>query len=553
MTQTSQPRTDMHPVSRRSTSLRTRATRLGAGILIGALASTPLTAHAAEPSTAGTTTVRTLAQAAVAAPTAVTATVLDGNRIRVTWQGAASKYVVREAGGLTTVVTGRERTSGQLIADGRSYGYVVTALVNGVESAPTKANVIVLGGAQPKPTPTPTKAVVAAPSDVRATVVDGDRIRVTWQGAASTYVLREAGGLKTVVTGRERTSGQLIDDGRSYGYVVTALVNGVESQPTPANVVVLGGKQPPVQAIPKPAPTPTPTPVPKPTPTPTPTPAPTPAPKPTVTPAPSPSAPVLGKRTGVAFPTAATYALPRDNRQVLTGLVKITKDGTKLSNVVIKGALFIDANNVTLDNVLIDWDRKSHQTSILRVASGRSNVVATNVEIDGNVVAGQSNTWGGGAGTALIGPINLTNFYFHDLSEGVHLSGGMTLRKGLVERINRIGSNHVDALQIYKGSNILVEDVSAIGLNNNGSPSGVNAGLQAGNESGPVSNVTFRRVFFDGGQIAVNVGGGGTNGQVPLRFEDCLAGSRSRYAATKYITGNQTGSLRDEVTGKQYL
>lgn len=218
-----------------------------------------------------------------------------------------------------------------------------------------------------------------------------------------------------------------------------------------------------------------------------------------------------------------------------TGSITATRRGMVIENKVIDGWLRIEADDVTVRNVRIEWNREKWP---VRIADGVSGAKLDRIEIDGNTTS--SSDVQQDAQAIVGGGYTLTNFHIHDVPEGPRPRSDVTMRVGLIERLVPVGSNHVDAMQILGVTkNVRVEQVAIKALTPSGNAKGVNAALQAGTEVGEVNNVVFTRSFFDGGAVPINLGGGGTR-DAAIRFTDNLFGRNARWDLIKYATKAQT-------------
>ncbi|HEY3339504.1 MAG TPA: right-handed parallel beta-helix repeat-containing protein [Propionicimonas sp.] len=223
-----------------------------------------------------------------------------------------------------------------------------------------------------------------------------------------------------------------------------------------------------------------------------PTPAPTPA-KPAPTPTPTP-APVTAPPTG-------GYGVPAGTKlTVVNGDMTITKAGTVVSNVDLRGHLLIQADNVTVKNSVIRggaaatkpkaliqawWQARNLQVvnttlkaanrSLLIDGISGSNYTADRLDVSGIVDAAK-----------VIGPnVTIRNSWFHD---AIHSSNDPN-------QPDR--QTHDDGIQLEGGSNVVIENNKIGGFHN--------AALQVTQNYSATHNVTVRNNQLSGGGCQINV------------------------------------------------
>ncbi|MBZ6075143.1 right-handed parallel beta-helix repeat-containing protein, partial [Microvirga puerhi] len=178
----------------------------------------------------------------------------------------------------------------------------------------------------------------------------------------------------------------------------------------------------------------------------------------------------------MTFPTAATAGLPDGVKLTASGGIIVTKAGTVLDGLDIKGQVYIRAANVTVQNCKITFDGYAP----VRVDQGIQGAVVKNCDIDGmgKALGGIS-----GAGTFL-------NNDIYGITNGINVEGNVAtkIEGNYIHDFRSDNGGHFDGIQIFGGnSNVEVVHNTII---NNGSPNGVSAVFVA-NTFGAVDKVNI--------------------------------------------------------------
>ena len=274
-----------------------------------------------------------------------------------------------------------------------------------------------------------------------------------------------------------------------------------------------------------------------------------PAPKPTTppktTPPPKP-APV------VAAPVAFTggYGVPAGTQlKVVSGNMTVTKAGTVVSNIDLRGSLSIKADNVTVKNSIIRGGAAATRSTALVQAWWRAKnlkVVNTTIKaanrslhIDGlsgsNFTAEGLDISGVVDAVKVIGSnVTVRNSWFHD---PIHSSSDPNQPDG---------KTHDDGIQIEGGTTILVEKNKITGFHN--------AAIQVTQNYAATHGVTIRSNQLSGGGCQVNVTqrGSGGGGKAISSFALTSNGfGPGRYAKTCPMRLPKTSSFT--VSGNYWL
>lgn len=230
-----------------------------------------------------------------------------------------------------------------------------------------------------------------------------------------------------------------------------------------------------------------------------------PAPAPAPTPAPTP-----GPTTSVAGPSTAGFGVPSGTAlQVVNGNMTITKAGTVVSNVDLRGYLLIQADNVTVKNSVIRGGAAATKSDALIQAWWKAKnlkivnttLKATNRSLHIDGLSGSNYTAEGldisgvvDATKVIGGNVTIRNSWFHD---PIHSASDPNQPDG---------KTHDDGIQIEGGTNILIENNKIGGFHN--------AAIQVTQNYAATHGVTVRNNQLSGGGCQVNVtakgaGGGG--------------------------------------------
>ena len=152
------------------------------------------------------------------APTALTASNVTQTEATVSWTGTASSYEVRLAGGTTETVTTTSKTFTGLTA-GTAYTVEVRAVCESSQSAWVSTS-FTTQSSQVEPCDAPTALTASNVTQTEATV--------TWNGTASSYEVRLAGGTAETVSTTSKTFTNLTA-GTAYTVEVRAVCESSQS------------------------------------------------------------------------------------------------------------------------------------------------------------------------------------------------------------------------------------------------------------------------------------------------------------------------------------
>ena len=273
------------------------------------------------------------------------------------------------------------------------------------------------------------------------------------------------------------------------------------SAPTPSPVLAPAPKPSPTPT-PDPAPTPTPTPTPKPVPEPAPAPKPTPAPAPKPVPSPTPPPTPEPKPTPGrgGMPGASNTGVPAGTAlTVHNDDITVTKAGTVLDGLDIRGLVKIEAANVTIKNSIIRGRELNGIGALINNLGGYSNLVIVDTELRPSIASPDAMGIYGYNFTA-------TRLDINNVIDGIHVTGSnVVIRDSWIHDNlhyrndpNHGGTpSHDDSIQIQVGDNISVTG--------NRLTDSYSAAVQVTQDRGRVSNFSYTDNYADGGHCTVNI------------------------------------------------
>jgi len=256
------------------------------------------------------------------------------------------------------------------------------------------------------------------------------------------------------------------------------------------------GRAPTPSPVLAPAPKPSPTPAPEPAPAPKPTPEPAPKPTPPPTPAPEPKPiPARGGMPGASntgVPAGTELTVHHDD-------ITVTKAGTVLDGLDIRGLVKIEASNVTIKNSIIRGRAMNGNGALINNLDGFSNLVIVDTELRPSIASPDVSGIYGSNFTA-------TRLNIHNVIDGIHVTGSnVVIRNSWIHDNlhyrndpNHGGTpSHDDSIQIQVGNNISVTG--------NRLTDSYSAAVQITQDRGRVSNFSYTDNYADGGHCTVNI------------------------------------------------
>lgn len=195
-----------------------------------------------------------------------------------------------------------------------------------------------------------------------------------------------------------------------------------------------------------------------------------------------------------------TVGVPSDKTLTpYTGVLTVTKDGTVIDSMDIKGRVVIKANNVTIKNSKIRG-QESVYVGLIDARSGNTGLKVIDTEIFSEFRNPNTNGIMGGNFT-------LERVNIHDVVDQVHittLGNVQILHSWLHTNVHyendpnwNGGPSHDDNIQLIGGSNILVKSSRIEGSNN--------AAVMAGQNNAAIENLVLDGNLLGGGACTVNI------------------------------------------------
>jgi hypothetical protein len=222
-----------------------------------------------------------------------------------------------------------------------------------------------------------------------------------------------------------------------------------------------------------------------------------------------------------AATTGSGYGVPEGTElTIVNGDMTITKDGTVLDGIDLRGYLTVKADNVTVRNCVIRGGAKATSTKALIMAWWqpknlqilRSTLVATYQSIYVDGISGSGYTADGldisntVDATKVIGPnVTIRNSYFHDS----YYSN--------VDPTHPDNQTHNDGIQMEGGYNVVIENNQIVNFHN--------AAIQVTQNNQATHGVTVRNNKFSGGGCTVNVTSAGAGGAGAAIYSFSITGN----------------------------
>ncbi|MEH2479025.1 hypothetical protein V1282_002382 [Nitrobacteraceae bacterium AZCC 2146] len=147
-----------------------------------------------------------------------------------------------------------------------------------------------------------------------------------------------------------------------------------------------------------------------------------------------------GKRSAKGWPDATNTGVPAGIVLEPSGDLVISQAGAVVSGLDIRGAVEVNAPNVTLTNSRI----RAAKFDVVGIKSGMQGVVIQDCEIDGTGIHNEGSNGIRGSGTFLRNNI-------HHVENGMTLTGSATILDNYIHDLLASGSPHYDGIQIDGG------------------------------------------------------------------------------------------------------
>ncbi|MGF9763823.1 right-handed parallel beta-helix repeat-containing protein [Microvirga sp. 0TCS3.31] len=227
------------------------------------------------------------------------------------------------------------------------------------------------------------------------------------------------------------------------------------------------------------------------------------------------------------YPTAANTGVPSGTTLTPSGDIIVTRAGTVLNGLDIKGMVIIRADNVTVQNSKISSDAYAG----VKVESGFKGASVINSDIDG--MGSTANSFG------IMGNGTFVGNDIRGFENGINLTGGSsTIRGNYIHGLKAPDSPHYDGIQIQGGQNgVLIENNTII------VDADQTGAIFMQNFFGSVNDVTVRNNYVDGGGYTMYYDGSKPNGytMTDVVWEDNYNGGG--YWGHEFIKADPRGNL----------
>lgn len=183
-----------------------------------------------------------------------------------------------------------------------------------------------------------------------------------------------------------------------------------------------------------------------------------------------------------------------------SGSITVTQPGTVIEGLDVRGAIDIQADNVTIRNTRVTTG--SHRYPI-RIHPGTTGALIENVEVDAQGGDGKAIYFNSGAGT-------VRNSNIHSAEDGIFIvADNVTVENNYVHNMIRNATAHPDAIQIRRGNNITIRGNNLQAIHPRTGVS--NAAIQIGSLVGTdrIKNLRVTDNLMNGGRFTINGGGRG--------------------------------------------
>ncbi|MET3899018.1 Ca2+-binding RTX toxin-like protein [Devosia sp. UYZn731] len=185
------------------------------------------------------------------------------------------------------------------------------------------------------------------------------------------------------------------------------------------------------------------------------------------------------------WPDATTTGVPDGVTLLPSGDIIVTKAGTVISGLNITGSVYIDADNVTLQNCKIT----SGSFAVVQIRNGSDGVIVQNCDINGLNAGGQ-------------GISGYGKFIGNDISgvaDGISVTGDHVLiQDNYIHNLGGTSESHYDGIQVDGGiSDLRIEHNTVI------NDHGQTAAVMIDNYFGPINNVVVTDNLLVGGGYTI--------------------------------------------------
>jgi hypothetical protein len=225
-----------------------------------------------------------------------------------------------------------------------------------------------------------------------------------------------------------------------------------------------------------------------------------------------------------------------------SGGIKVTKDGTVVENLDIRGNVVIDAQDVTFRNVRVHSTSSAYSFNAYR---GTSGVTLEHVEV---VIGNCAN-----AGLSLRSDATVRYSKITGCGDGIKAGGGGLYEYNYIA-VAKSGSSskHLDGIQGSGASNYTIRNNVINVPPSVGGNSAIFIQAYDGSSDRPISNIRVENNWLDGGNytVFVHAGKSGTSGLISdVRVDDNRFGTDHRYGALTMKSGATASGNVWDATG----
>ncbi len=200
-----------------------------------------------------------------------------------------------------------------------------------------------------------------------------------------------------------------------------------------------------------------------------------------------------------------------------SGSITVTKAGTVIEGLDVRGCVVIDADDVVLRDSRVSG---CPSAGVQVKWSGVSNVVIERVEIDGGGIPGSIGIWGSGM---IVAGANI-----HGTGDAIDVGDDVLVRDTYIHDLIACRGCHVDGIQSSGSTNVRVTHSTILA-------SGVNSAIIFGADQGAIGTVGADHNLIDGGSYTVYAGTGGTFDSGHISFVGNRFGRSFQYGPNSFV------------------
>lgn len=231
------------------------------------------------------------------------------------------------------------------------------------------------------------------------------------------------------------------------------------------------------------------------------------------------------------WPDATNTGVPDGVTLLPSGDIVVTKAGTVISGLDIKGTVYINADNVTLQNCKVT----SANYWVVKVQDGVEGATVQDSTLNGVGTGNDGNHGIMGTGTFLRNDI-------YNVENGITLTGSAHIEGNYIHDLKSSGSPHYDGIQIDGGvSDVVIRGNTII------NDYGQTAAIMIDNWFGPISNIKVDGNLLVGGGYTVYSDGQFDGGSITgVSFTNNHMGA-GQYGISSFVGNNPvfTGNVMD--------